>query len=101
MDEPQAKSASHLSKLSLRLLLGGLGALVVSTLLQWTQFQGGRGRSSLLDGFGVALAAQVLMVLGTAALTGAAFGYVLVAVRRDRDAAGSVHEQEPDAEWLD
>jgi hypothetical protein len=101
MEEPQAKSASHLSKLSLRLLLGGLGALVVSTLLQWTQFQEGRGRSFILDGFGVALAAQVLMVLGTAALTGAAFGYVLLAVRRDREPAEDVYEQEPDAEWLD
>ncbi len=101
MDEPLTKSASHLSKLSRGLLLGGLGALVASTLLQWVQFEGGRGRSFMMDGFGVALAAQVLMVLGTVALTGAAFGYVLLAVRRDRDEAGGMHEQAPDAEWLE
>lgn len=101
MDEPEAKSASHLSKLSRGLLLGGLGALALSTLLQWAQFEGGRGPRSWLDGLGVALAAQVMMVLGTAALTGAAFGYVLLAVRRDRDEAAGVHEQAPDAEWLE
>lgn len=41
------------------------------------------------------------MVLGTAALTGAAFGYVLLAVRRDRDEARGVHEEAPDVEWFE
>lgn len=101
MDESLAKSASHLSKLSRGLLLGGVAALAVSTLLQWAQFEGGRGPRSWMDGLGLALASQVLVVLGAAALTGAAFGYVLLAVRHDRDEAGGVNEQSPDAEWLE
>ena len=68
--------------------------MAVSTFLQWDAVENGGS----ING---ALAAQVLMVLGTAALTGGAFGYVLLAVRSDRDEAGGEHEDAPDAEWLE
>ena len=94
MDETPAKPTSHLTRLSRYLLAGGVAALIVSTALQWEQF-GARG---IGDGYESALVAQLLMVLGTVALTGAVFGYVLLAVRRDRETSG-VEGQTPDHSW--
>jgi hypothetical protein len=94
MDDTGARSPSHLTRLSRYLLASGAIALAVGTFLQWDAVENGGSINS-------ALAAQVLMVLGTAALTGAAFGYVLLAVRRDRDEAGGANEPAPDAEWLE
>jgi hypothetical protein len=85
MDQTPERPTSHLSRLCRYLLAGGLVALFGSTLFQWEQLGGGGGR---FDGYGLALTAQLLMVLGTVALTGAVFGYVLLAVRRDREASG-------------
>ena len=83
MDETLARSTSHLTRLCRYLLGGGVAALIVSTALQWEQLDGGIG-----DGYEGVLVAQLLMVLGTVALTGAVFGYVLLAVRRDRETSG-------------
>ena len=83
MDEKAAETTSHLARLCRYLLAGGVAALIISTALQWEQLDGGIG-----DGYEGVLVAQVLMVLGTVSLTGAVFGYVLLAVRRDREASG-------------
>ncbi len=45
--------------------------------------------------------AQLLMVVGPVALTGAVFGCVLLAVRKDRDAEASAGRAQPDREWLE
>jgi hypothetical protein len=97
MDETPVKPTSHLTRLSRYLLAGGLVAVLLSTLLQWQQLQG-RGPRFIGDGYGVALMTQLLMVLGTVALTGAVFGYVLLAVRRDRETS-RVEGHSPDASW--
>jgi hypothetical protein len=88
-----------LTRLCRYLLGGGVAALSVSTFLQWESVQG-RGPRFIGDGYERALVAQLLMVLGTVALTGAVFGYVLLAVRRDRDQS-SVEGQTPDASWYE
>lgn len=84
MDEATAKPTSHLTRLSRYLLAGGIGSLAVATLLQWSQYNGGRVMGQWRDSVVLLLASQLLMVLGTAALTGAAFAYVMLALRRDR-----------------
>jgi hypothetical protein len=78
--------------------------LLASTLLQWGQVSttwrevtgGGRG----FDGFELALVTQLMYVLGTVALTGAVFGYVLLAARRDREALSRDGESQ-DADWYE
>ena len=98
MNDTQAQPTSHLTRLA-RLLLGtGLGALVVAAALQWTQYNGGNVMGQWSDSLAMALAAQLLTVLGTAALTGAAFAYVLLALRRDRLASSGATE---DADWFE
>lgn len=97
MDQTPERPTSHLSRLCRYLLAGGLVALAVSTFIQWESVQG-RGPRFIGDGYEGALAAQLLMVLGTVALTGAVFGYVLLAVRRDREAS-SAEGQVPGASW--
>lgn len=84
MDEATAKPTSHLTRLARALVAGGLGALAVATLLQWSQYNGGRVMGQWRDSVALLLASQMLMALGTAALTGAAFAYVMLALRRDR-----------------
>ncbi len=79
--------AGHLRRLSMYLLVGGLVALGISVVYQWAQFG---GRFSTGGDFGGGLAAalfvQLLSVLGTVSLTGAAFGFLLLAMRADREA---------------
>lgn len=93
MDETPARPTSHLTRLSRYLLASGVIALAVSTFLQWDAME----RGGSLSG---ALAAQVLMVLGTFALTGAVVGYVLLALRLDREerAAGG---RPTDTDWYE
>jgi hypothetical protein len=97
MDETPERTISHLTRLCRFLLAGGLVSLAIATFLQWDQWQSG-GR--LGDGYEVALMAQLLMVLGTVALTGAVFGYVLLAVRRDREQS-SIKGKSADASWYE
>jgi ABC-type branched-subunit amino acid transport system permease subunit len=74
-------------------------ALALAAFLQWDQVRGGESRlRNLGDTYAIALIAQLLTVVGTVALTGAVFGYVLLAVRRDREQA-SIEGQAPDASW--
>lgn len=96
MDETPERTTSHLTRLCRFLLAGGLISLAIVTFLQWDQLQSGGPR--LGDGYGVALTVQLLMVMGTVALTGAVFGYVLLAVRRDREQP-SVKANSADADW--
>ena len=84
----------QLRRLSLSLLVGGSLALGISVVFQWAQF-GGRFsmRGDFGGGLATALFVQVLSVLGTVSLTGAVFGFLLLAMRADRegrdaDAAG-------------
>lgn len=90
MDDPTAKPTSHLTRLCRYLLASGVIALAISTFVQWDTFERGGSLTT-------ALTAQVLTVLGTVALTGAVFGYVLVALQRDRD--GSATDERPDTDW--
>ena len=84
---PTTSSASggQLRRLSLSLLVGGSIALGISVVLQWAQL-GGRFsmRGDFGGGYATALLAQVLSVLGTVSLTGAVFGFLLLAMRTDR-----------------
>ncbi len=98
MDETPERTTSHLTRLCRSLLAGGLVSLALATFLQWDQLQSGGPR--LGDGYGVALTAQLLMVLGTVALTGAVFGYVLLAVRRDREQS-TFKGKSADASWYE
>jgi hypothetical protein len=104
MSDTPTPQPSHLARLCRYLLAGGLLALLGSTLLQWGQMSeawreaagGGRG----FDGFEFALVTQLMYVLGTVALTGAVFGYVLLAARRDREASSREGEAQ-DADWYE
>ena len=84
--EGNAESSGQLRRLSLYLLVGGLVALGLSVAIQWAQYGGGFSmRGGLGGGVGAALVGQVLSVLGTVSLTGAVFGFLLVAMRADRE----------------
>jgi uncharacterized membrane protein YidH (DUF202 family) len=99
MDETSARTTSHLTRLCRFLLGGGAVALALAAFLQWDQVRGGESRlRNLGDTYAIALIAQLLTVVGTVALTGAVFGYVLLAVRRDREQS-SIEGQAPDASW--
>jgi hypothetical protein len=93
MDENTSRPTSHLTRLARYLLASGAIALAVSTFIQWDAVESGGSIQA-------ALAAQVLMVIGTVALTGAVFGYVLLALRNDRaeDVAG---DQRSDSNWFE
>jgi len=87
--EPDAgtKPGGQLRRLSLYLLVGGLIALGVSVVYQWAQYSGRFSMRGLIGGdVAAALFVQVLSVLGTVALTGAVFGFLLLAMRADREA---------------
>ena len=80
------ESGGQLRRLSLYLLVGGLIALALSVAIQWAQYGGGFSmRGGFGGGVGAALVGQVLSVLGTVSLTGAVFGFVLLAMRADRE----------------
>ncbi len=89
---PATSSApgGQLRRLSLSLLVGGLIALGISVIVQWAQF-GGRFsmRGDFGGGYGTALLVQLLSVLGTVSLTGAVFGFLLLAMRADREGHGA------------
>jgi hypothetical protein len=80
-----AESGGQLRRLSLYLLVGGLIALGLSVAIQWAQFGGFSMRGGLGGSVGAALVGQVLSVLGTVCLTGAVFGFLLLAMRADRE----------------
>jgi hypothetical protein len=83
-----AGSGGHLDRLARWLLVGGVLALAASSVLTWAQIEGYGG--STLRGFlsdstvFMSLLVQVLAVLAGALLTGAAFAYVMRAVRLDQ-----------------
>ncbi len=79
-------SGGQLRRLSLSLLVGGSIALGISVVLQWAQLGGGFSmRGDFDSGYTTALLAQLLSVLGTVSLTGAVFGFLLLAMRADRE----------------
>ena len=83
--DDSASGGGQLRRLSLSLLVGGLIAFGISVAYQWAQL---RGNLSMRGPFGGDLATvllvQLLSVFGTVALTGAVFGFLLLAMRADR-----------------
>ncbi|MCZ3390130.1 MAG: hypothetical protein LH645_13685 [Actinomycetia bacterium] len=79
--------AGHLRRLSVYLLVGGSIALGISVAYQWAHFVGRFSTGGDLGGgLATALFVQLLSVLGTVSLTGAVFGFLLLAMRADREA---------------
>ena len=101
MSDGRDKPVSHLTRAFRILTIVGSVSLALGVLIQLTQFSSFGGRRGALDGYGPVVVAQLLMVVGPVALTGAVFAYVLLAVRKDRDAEASAGGAGPDLNWYE
>ena len=94
--------ASHLDRLCRHFLGWGLAALAASIGLTWLQVQDwvNGPRSELVSsGLAMSLLVQALTVLASVLLTGAAFGYLLRALRRDK--YPEHRPNEPEIDWFE
>ena len=97
-----AQPMSHLQRLSQRLLIGGVATLAIAFVVQEVQYSGHFPANGGFDqGITAALFAQLLTILGTVALTGAAFGYLLAAMRRDSAERSSADVGTADVDGLE
>jgi hypothetical protein len=80
-DVPQR--SSHLQRLSLIFLVAGGTMLAAGFAIQWLVYHGNMSGRGFDPGITSALLVQLLISVGTVALTGAAFGYLLMAMRAD------------------